>query len=169
LGFCLAELGAFTEGLAVAEEGLRISETVDHPFSVAEACRGVSWLYLRQGNVHQAIPVLERAVGLCQEAPIPLFAPWVTAALGMAYALAGRGAAGLPLVERGVEQAVASGRRGWLVVVLSWLSEAYLLAGRLADELGMRPLQAHCHRGLRNLVRDDRPAQASAHRIVYRH
>lgn len=112
-------------------------------------------------------------MGLCQEAPIPLFDPWVTAALGMAYALAGRGAAGLPLVERGVEQAVASGRRGWLVVVLSWLSEAYLLAGRLADELGMRPLQAHCHRGLGTLYatigrRKQAHTELSTARALYR-
>src|SRR5262249_17996857 len=57
--FCRAERGAFTEGLAMAAEGTRIAETIHHPFSLLMACRGVSFVYLRQGDVPQAIPVLE--------------------------------------------------------------------------------------------------------------
>ena len=93
----------------MAEEGLRIAETVNHPFSLIEACYGVSVVYLRQGDVQRAIPVLERAMGLCQDWHIPLFVPRQAAALGLAYALDGRVAAGLALVEHGVEQA---GRQG---------------------------------------------------------
>ena len=205
LSLCHAERGAFTEGLAMAEEGLRIAETVNHPFSLIEACYGVSVVYLRQGDVQRAIPVLERAMGLCQDWHIPLFLPRQAAALGLAYALDGRVAAGLALVEHGVEQR-SPGQTEALVLLVAWLSEAYLLAGRLedarqraaqaldlarqyqqrghqawalwllgestarqaspevepaashyrqalalAEELGMRPLQAHCHRGLGTL------------------
>jgi class 3 adenylate cyclase/tetratricopeptide (TPR) repeat protein len=103
LSFCHAERGAFTEGLAIAAEGTRIAETVNHPFSLIMACRGVSFVYLRQGDVHRAIPMLEWAIGLCQEWHIPVFSPWVIAALGLAYALDERVAAGLALVEQGVE------------------------------------------------------------------
>jgi class 3 adenylate cyclase/tetratricopeptide (TPR) repeat protein len=203
LSLCHAELGAFTEGLAMAEEGLRIAETVNSPFSLIETCRGVSFLYLRQGDMHRAIPELERAIGLCQDWHILLLLPEQAAALGLAYALDGRVAAGLALVEHGVEQQVAMGRPRSLAPLVVWLSEAYLLAGRLedarqraaqacdlarqytqrghqawalwllgesmgrqaspeveaaaghyrqalalAEELGMRPLQAHCHLGL---------------------
>ena len=38
LARCLAELGAFTEGLAHGEEGLRIAEAANHPPSLSEAC-----------------------------------------------------------------------------------------------------------------------------------
>jgi tetratricopeptide (TPR) repeat protein len=203
LGLCHAERGAFTEGLTLAVEGLRVAETVNHPFSLIEACQGVSMVYLRQGEVQRAIPLLERAVGLCQDWHISLLLPQMTAALGLAYALDGRVAAGLALVEHGVEQAVVGGRHRSLVHTAVPLSEAYLLAGRLeeahqraaqtvdlarqyqlrghqawalwllgestarqaspegesaaghyrqalalAEALGMRPLQAHCHRGL---------------------
>jgi class 3 adenylate cyclase/tetratricopeptide (TPR) repeat protein len=199
---CHAELGAFTEGLSMAEEGLRIAETVNNPVGLIEACQMVSFLYLCRGDVHRAIPMLERAMALCQDWHVPLFSPWVAAALGLAYTLAGRVAAGLALVERGVEQEVARGRPRNLASVVTHLSEAYLLAGRLdeahtraeqalglarqhqlrgtqawalwllgestarqassetehaaghyrqalalAEELGMRPLRAHCHRG----------------------
>ena len=190
----------------MAEEGLRIAETVNNPFSLIEACYGVSVVYLRQGDVQRAIPVLERAMGLCQDWHIPLFLPRLAGALGVAYALDGRIAAGLALVEQGVEQVAARDRPRGLALAVACLSEAYLLAGRLedahtraaqaldlarqyqqrgtqawalwllgestarqaspevepaaghyrqalalAEELGMRPLQAHCHRGLGTL------------------
>jgi tetratricopeptide (TPR) repeat protein len=163
-------------------------------------------VYLRQGDVQRAIPVLERAMGLCQDWHILLSVPVQAAALGLAYALDGRVAAGLALAEHGVEQAVAVCRPRILAFAVIQLSEAYVLAGRLeearqraeqalalahqyqlrgnqawalwllgestarqaspegepagghylqalalAEELGMRPLQAHCHRGLGTL------------------
>ena len=203
LSYCLVELGAFTEGLAMAEEGLRLAETVNYPFTMTEACYGVGVVYLRQGDVQRAIPRLEQALGLCQDWHVLTMLPGQAAALGLAYALEGRVAAGLALGEQGVEQTVASGRARSLAFVVACLSEAYLLAGRLeearqraeqavdlarqykqrgneawalwllgestarraspevepaaghyqqslalAEELGMRPLQAHCHRGL---------------------
>jgi class 3 adenylate cyclase/tetratricopeptide (TPR) repeat protein len=216
LSYCHAERGAFTEGLAMAEDGLRVAETVNLPFSLIEACSGVGLVCLRQGDVHRAVPVLERALGLCQDWHILLLLPWVAAALGVAYALEGRVAAGLLLVEQGVEQAVAMGRAWGLAHTVACLSEVYLLADRcedahtraeqavdlarqyqqrgnqawalwllgesaarqaspaveaavghchqaltLAEELGMRPLQAHCHRGLGTLyAKAGRPAQA---------
>jgi class 3 adenylate cyclase/tetratricopeptide (TPR) repeat protein len=203
LSYCYAELGAFTEGLTMAEEGRRTAETVNHPFSLIQACHGVSVVYLRQGEVSWAIPMLERALGLCQDWHILLFWPLQAAALGVAYTLDGRVSEGLALAEQGVEQAVASGRPSFLATVVARLSEAYVLAGHieeshtraaqavdlarqyqqrgtqawalwllgestarqaspegepavgyyrqalsLAEALGMRPLQAHCHRGL---------------------
>ena len=206
LSQCHAERGTFTEGLALAEEGLRIAESVPHPFSLIEACRSMSVLYLRRGDVQRAIPVQERALALCQDWHILLLLPRQAAALGLAYALDGRVAAGLPLAVHGVEQAVTSGHQGQLVPAIAYLSEAYLVAGRLeeahqhavqaldlarqyqqrgtqawalwllgestarqvspegepavghyrqalalAEALGMRPLQAHCHRGLGTL------------------
>src|SRR5262249_59192563 len=131
LGLCHAECGTFTEGLALAEEGLRIAETVNHPVTLIAACRDVSFLYLRWGDVYRAIPMLERAMGLCQDWHVPLFFPWVAAELGLAYTLEGRVTVGLALVEQGVEQQIVSGRLRRLAPSIACLSEAYLLAGRL--------------------------------------
>jgi tetratricopeptide (TPR) repeat protein len=94
LSYCHTERGAFPEALAMAEDGLRLAETVQSPFSQIEAWYGVSLVYQRQGDVPRAIPVLERAVGLCQEWHIPLLWPVMAAALGLAYTLEGRDAAG---------------------------------------------------------------------------
>src|SRR5262245_10834835 len=141
LGRCYAERGAFTEGRALGEDGLRIAETVNHPFSLINACHGVSTVYLRQGDVPRAIPVLERALGLCQDWHILLSVPVEAAALGLAYALDGRVAAGLALAARGVERAVAVCRPRLLAYAVIHLSEAYLLAGRL-EEARQRAEQA---------------------------
>jgi tetratricopeptide (TPR) repeat protein len=199
----LAALGRFAEGIAHAEEAASIAEAVDHPLTLIDAYLGVGGLYLRKGDFHKAIPVLERGRELCQTAEMPAFAPWVTSTLGYAQALSGRVAEALPLLEQAMEQATSMGRMGSHSLRVAWLSEAYLLANQLekaiplalhalnlarthqerghqawiyrllgeihahqeppaveqaeeiyqqamalAEELGMRPLQAHCHRGL---------------------
>ena len=45
----------------------------------------------------------------------------------------------------------------------------YRQALALAEELGMRPLQAHCHLGLGTLYATDRPAGAGPRRAVRGH
>jgi tetratricopeptide (TPR) repeat protein len=64
----LAECGAFAEGRARAAEGVQIAEAVDHPYSRVVAYWAVGFLALRQGDLPQAIPVLEQALALahCQ-------------------------------------------------------------------------------------------------------
>jgi tetratricopeptide (TPR) repeat protein len=202
----LAECGDFAEGRAPAEEGGRIAEAADHPFSRAVASWAVGFRSLCQGDLHQAIPVLERALDLAQGAHLRLIVPQVASPLGAAYALAGRTAEALPLLEQAIEQAVAMRLMMDHALWVAWLGETYLLAGRLdkagtqaqcalefsrthqergheayalrllgevaahreppqaapaeaaywqalalAEELGMRPLQAHCHLGLGTL------------------
>ena len=72
LARCLAELGAFSEGLAHGEEGLRIAEAVNHPHSLSGACYGIGYVYLRKGDVHQALPWLERGLEVSRVWDIPL-------------------------------------------------------------------------------------------------
>ena len=204
--WCLAELGDFAEGRSVGHDAVRLAEAAEQPYSIAIALLGVGLLSCRQGDVHTAIPILERGLGLCQSANIPLFLPMVASILGAAYALAGRIVEALPLLDQTLER-VATGRSlPYHTLVLTELSEALLLVGRvdeastlaerllelssthtghgyqahayrllgdaarhreppdiaqakvhyrqalaLAEEIGMRPLQAHCHRGLGTL------------------
>jgi tetratricopeptide (TPR) repeat protein len=202
----LAEWGDFIEGWVPAEEGMRIAEAADHPYSRVHAYWGVGFRALHQGDFPRALPVLERGLALAQEAHFRLLVPFVASALGAAYALAGRIAEALPLLEQAVEQAMAIRFMHYHALRVVWLGEAYLRAGRLdeaytqaqhalefsrahqersheayalrllgeviahrdppqgtqaaayyqqalalAEELGMRPLQAHCHLGLGTL------------------
>jgi class 3 adenylate cyclase/tetratricopeptide (TPR) repeat protein len=203
LAMCHAELGLFAEGRALGEEGLRIAEAVAHPASLMHALWGIGLLALRQGDLPRALPLLERAMGICRDADLPAMFPGQAAALGAAYTLGGRVADAVPLlmqameqataVERGAPQARCSLSLGQAQILAGRLEEAHTLAERalvlarahqergnqayalrllgeiaarreppdiaqaeshyrqalaLADELGMRPLQAHCHRGL---------------------
>jgi tetratricopeptide (TPR) repeat protein len=206
LAFCHAELGAFAEGWVLGEEGLRIAEAVDHPASLMSVLWGIGLLALRQGDLHRALPRLERALSICQDADLPGYFPLIAAALGAAYTLGGRVADALPLLMQALERSIATEMVGDQVRCRLALGEAQLLAGRLeeahalaeqtlaltrthqdrgkeayalrllgeiaarreppdvdqaiahyhqalalAKALGMRPLQAHCHRSLGTL------------------
>jgi predicted ATPase len=103
LAACHAELGQFTEGIALGNEGLRMAETVDHPASLTVALWGVGLLSLRRGDLPRALPLLERAVGICRDADVPLLFPRMAPALGAAYTLTGRVADVIPLLTQAME------------------------------------------------------------------
>ena len=106
LALCYAELGMFTEGRALAEEGLRLAEAIDHPPSLMTASWGLGLLALRQGDLAMALPLLDRAVRICQDAHLGRFHA-MAVALGAAYTLAGRVADAVPLLTQAMEQAIA--------------------------------------------------------------
>jgi class 3 adenylate cyclase/tetratricopeptide (TPR) repeat protein len=148
LALCLAEVGAFAEGIAVGEEGLHIAEAVKHPVSLVEAYRSVGLPYLRQGDLHQALPLLERAAGLCEEADLPFHFSLLALALGTAYILCGRVDEAVRLLERVLEQTASSGQMSGQAPLLFTLGESHLHAGRLeeASALAARALKlAHTH------------------------
>jgi tetratricopeptide (TPR) repeat protein len=206
LAVCHAELGAFTTGRALGDEGLRIAETVVHLASLMEASWGVGLLRLHQGDLPGALPLLERAMSLCQDVDLPAEFPRIAAALGAAYTLCGCLAEAVPLLTQAMEQATAIETVDTQVLCGLSLGEAQMVAGHLeealaltecalaqarehqergnqayalrllgeiaarrvspdvapaevhyqqalalAEELGMRPLQAHCHLGLGKL------------------
>jgi tetratricopeptide (TPR) repeat protein len=206
LATCHAELGTFTEGQTLADEGLRIAEAVTHPSSLMFASWGIGLLCLRQGDLPRALPRLERAVSICQDVNLLVHFPLMAAALGTAYTLSGRVADAVPLLTQAIEPTAASEpvafqalcclSMGEAQVLADRMEEAHALAERalalacehqergneayalrllgdiavrrdppeveqaesyyrqalaLAEELGMRPLQAHCHLGLGTL------------------
>ncbi len=202
LGLCLAEVGAFSEGITIGTESLRLAEAVDHPADRMGASYTLGLPYLYKGELSAALPLLEYALGICTEV-LPLYFSLIASVLGQAYAASGRGDDALALLEQAVTQLTARGMTYFLARVVASLSEATLMTGRLeeatvharralelsrthrergteawalrflgdialhgdppqadqatthyqqalalAEELGMRPLQAHCHRGL---------------------
>ena len=134
LARCLAEVGVFTEGLAHGEEGFQIAEAVNHPSSLIAACYGIGHVYLLKGELHQAIPWLERGLDVCRVWDIPLLFYILSSTLGYAYVLSGRVSEALPLLEQSVSTEVTEIMRGTVHV---WLSEAYLRLGRLDEALAV--------------------------------
>ena len=133
LAACHAELGTFAEGRALGEEGLRIAETADHPGSLMYACWGIGLLSLRQGDLPRALPRLERAVTICQEADLPALFPEMAAALGAAYTLAGHVAEAVPLLTQAMEQTTATERKVYQALCRLALGEAQVRVGRLEE------------------------------------
>jgi len=207
LAWCLAQLGTFPEALGHAREAIRIAESIDAAYDLVLAHRGLGNVHLRQGQVKEAIGALERATALCRDAQIRVLFDFTASHLGYALALSGRVVDGVRLLEEALRDPGSTGSASHALLV-AYLGESYLLAGRieealaaaeralalaraygerghqgyalrllgelaargdppdvggaeghfraamaLAEELGMRPLQAHCHLGLGKLYR----------------
>jgi DNA-binding winged helix-turn-helix (wHTH) protein/tetratricopeptide (TPR) repeat protein len=87
---CHAELGMFVDGLVLGEEALSIAEAMAHPVSLLWALQGIGRLHVIQGNLTNALPLLERALVMCREANVPHLYPRIAVALGTAYGLSRR-------------------------------------------------------------------------------
>jgi class 3 adenylate cyclase/tetratricopeptide (TPR) repeat protein len=134
LAVCHAELGTFPEGRALGDEGLQMAEeAVNHPGSLMMASWGGGLLALRQGDLPRTLPGLEQAVGICHEADLPAYFPWMAAALGAAYTLAGRVADAVPLLTRALEQTTVTAMAGFQALCSLSLGEAQMLAGCLEE------------------------------------
>ena len=129
----LAMTGSFAEGISYGEEGVQIAKEIDHSISLIHVNCSLGVLFLLKGDFEKAISVLERALKICQSANTPVYGPIVAARLGSAYANFGRISEGLPYLEQGVETSAAVGRVGFLSLNMVWLSEGYLLSGRVED------------------------------------
>ena len=135
LTWVLAERGEFKEGIAHGEEGLRLAEAFDDPYSLAFACWRLAHLQLIRGDLGNAVGPLERGVTLSREWNLTLFSVGNTGSLGYAYALSGRVAEGIPLLEHAVSAVEPMGFGAYQPLFLMYLGEAYVLADRLEDAL----------------------------------
>jgi len=115
----------------MGEEGVRLAEEAGQSFSLAQAYLGMGFLFLRQGTLPQAIPMLERGLGLCQAWNLFAVLPRVAAALGAAYALSEQFGEAMPLLEQAVQQGASMRFIVDHALQIAWLSEGYMLTGRL--------------------------------------
>jgi DNA-binding NtrC family response regulator/tetratricopeptide (TPR) repeat protein len=133
LAWCHAELGEFEAAARRGREGILIAESVDHPYSLANACAGIGGAYARRGDLAAAIPILERGLELCRSWTLSLWFPRVATSLGEVLVLANRAEEAVALLEQAEQQSrtmrVVRGRGP----LLTCLAEAYLAAGRRED------------------------------------
>ena len=135
LAWCHAELGEFQEALLQAESAVSLADVAEHAYTRIQSCLGFGLARLRKGELYPAIEVLERGRALCQTTEAPFQAQLNAASLGYAYALTGRIADGLPLLEDAVEDVSRTGGLFAQSLLLGWLGETYLLADRIDDAL----------------------------------
>jgi tetratricopeptide (TPR) repeat protein len=106
------------------------------------ACSFLGSLYLAQGDLEAAIRMFEEGLALCRASGQRVLLRVIVGGLGEAYALMGRVAEGLTLLEEARRDDLRTGAVGGAYVThLRQLSAVYLLAGRV-DEAWQHACQA---------------------------
>jgi tetratricopeptide (TPR) repeat protein len=223
---CLAQLGDFAEGSAAAQAAIYLAEEARHGNSIAYAYCSLGFLLLLKGDHERAIATLEKCLRICEEAEIRVLTTHAWSHLGFAYALCGRTAEALPLLEMSDSRSAVIGRKAGKSLRTCWHGHVRLLSGdvgksaelaaqalelaiegkergneawalkliadvdlrnkeldngekhycqamSVANELGMKPLEAHCHAGLSRLFREGgyserAELETSAAAVLYR-
>ena len=130
----LAERGEFEEAISHGKEGLRIAESLDHPFTVAFCCWGLAYACTVKGELTHAITLLERGEVLSRDFEIQT-GTFIAGLLGYVYALSGKTAEGLPLLHHAVKRMESLGMGFYYSLPVIHLSEASLLADQVDDAL----------------------------------
>jgi len=94
-----ADQGRFAEGVVYGQDGIRLAEALDHPYSLAHACRILGYLQTTRGALIPAVGLFERGVALSREWNLTIFSVLHTGSLGHAYAVAS-GSWGFPRRQR---------------------------------------------------------------------
>jgi tetratricopeptide (TPR) repeat protein len=190
LGVGLVHLrkGDFQRAITVLTKSLSVCQTGDIQLLVPWVTASLGYAYALAGHVVAALPLLEQAVE--QSAAMHLMshhARWM-AYLAEAYLLADRLEDAHQLAGRALALSRDLKQRGHEAYAVRLLGEIatrqappeveqaephYQEALALAEALGMRPLQAHCHRGLGTLYatigqREQARAELSAAIVLYR-
>jgi tetratricopeptide (TPR) repeat protein len=157
--------GALAQAIPVLEHaaGLCKAWSLGVIFPTTAAALGLAQAL--SGRVGEALPVLEE--GEAQATPVRIFdTSTARTALATGYLLAGRLDEAAAAATRAAELAADCGFRGHVARTSQLLGEIsahreppdvaladdhYRQSLALAEELGMHPLQAHCHRGLGTL------------------
>jgi class 3 adenylate cyclase/tetratricopeptide (TPR) repeat protein len=134
LTFSLAEVGRFGEAIATAEELVREAEALAILYPFYHAYWALGAAYLERGAHERAIDPLRRVERVALQADLQQMADNATGLFGHVYALAGRLAEAVPLLEAVTLQRKrrnAFTRQRDMV----YLGDAYLRQGRVDDAL----------------------------------
>jgi len=166
VGYLYLRRGAFDKTFPVLERSLALCQVTNFSHVFAEAAAPLGYAYALSGRVAEALPLLEQAVEHSTSMSVLYrWALWVVW-LSEAYLLADRLHDAMPLAQRALDHARERKERGHQAYALRLLGDIavhpdppdithaeihYQQALILANELDMRPLQAHCHRSLGSL------------------
>ncbi len=128
LVFLLEERGEFNAAAVHGDDAIHIAEIANHPFSLCTAYFGVGHLHLTKGVIDKAIAMLEHSLETCRLWNLYQNVPRVAAALGYAYAVAGRRGEAMTLLTLANERAKAAGMV-WRSLTGAQLIQGFLLIG----------------------------------------
>ena len=145
------------------ERAMGICQDIDSPATFPLIAAALGTTYTLCGRVADAVPLLTQAIEQPPGRVLALYQALPQLSLGEAYLLHGSLEAAHGFAERALAHARVHQERGNQAYALGLLGEIaahqapleiesaehhYQQALALAEELGMRPLQAHCHLGL---------------------
>jgi len=176
LGYVYLVKGDLDKGIPLLERSLHICRNAQVSIFLSWATAGLGYAYLLSSRVDEALPLLEHAVNQAtQGIREVLHRCW----LSEAYLFLSRREKAKEVARRALDLARNNKERGNEAYAVRLLGEIaahkdfpdvgeaedhYRQALALAEELGMRPLIAHCHVGLGKLYRrSGNQQQAKAH------
>ena len=151
LVFLLAERGEFTAAAVHGDDAIHIAEVANHPFSLCTAYFSVGHLHLTRGVIDRGIAMLEHSLETCRLWNLYQNVPRVAAALGYAYAVAGRRGEAITLLTLADERAKAVGMV-WRSLTGAQLIQGFLLIGKRQEAawLASRALESSRRHSQRN-------------------
>jgi class 3 adenylate cyclase/tetratricopeptide (TPR) repeat protein len=166
IGHLYLHKGDLPKATSVLERGLQLCQTLNIPILFPYVASALGAAFALSGRIVEALPLLEEAVAqVTSERHRAYLARW-TIRLSEGYLLAGRTEAAMTEAWHALILARDSKQRGveaWALRLLGEIdahreppeveqAEAYYRqAIAIATELEMRPLLAHCHRGVGKL------------------
>jgi predicted ATPase len=166
IGLVALRQGELGRAIAVLERGLGLCQSDHMPFWFPRVGSALGFAYTLAGDAAEGLPLLEQAVAQGVAMGQMVFQPLWVVYLAEAYLISGRREDAIIHGERALALAREHKERGHEGYALRLLGEVaarrepldidqatthYRQALVLAEELGMRPLQAHCHLGLGTL------------------
>jgi class 3 adenylate cyclase/tetratricopeptide (TPR) repeat protein len=188
IGRLYLSAGDLRRAVPALDRGLALCESREIPVWSHALASDLGYALALSGDVSRALPLLEQAIAQQATAPFVAYQALRMARLAEGYLLARR----MSDVVRAAQDALAlaihhkeRGSEAWVLRLLGEIAaqaepldpaeaEArYREALALADELGMRPLAAHCHLGLGTLYqklgrRDQAHAELATAAEMYR-
>ena len=179
LGYVHAVKGELDQAVPLLERALAMSRDWNIRL-LSPSCTGfLGYTYARSGRLGEGLALLAQATTAFESGVATVFHSLVAVHSGEACILAGRLEEARTHAERALTLTRQRGERGDEAYALRLLGEIhsqetppddamaearYRQAMTLADQLGMRPLVAHCHLGLGKLYhRTDRREQSREH------
>jgi class 3 adenylate cyclase/tetratricopeptide (TPR) repeat protein len=160
--------GTLAKAVPLLERAVEVCRVRQVPAQLSRMTSCLGQAYLRSGRVNEAIALLEEAIEHGIRTGQTIEEALQTAWLSEGYLLVGRIDDAIRLAQRALNLARTHQERGNEAWVLRLVGESasrrdppdieraeqhYIQAITLAEELGMRPLIAHCHVGLGKLYR----------------
>jgi tetratricopeptide (TPR) repeat protein len=166
VGLFYRRQGVLHKAIPLLERGLALSQSADIPLQFPLTASYLSAAYVLAGRVAEALPLLDQMLECLATGRRMLLHALALTELSEACLLVGRMAEASALAERLLEISHTHTGHGYQAHVCRLLGEVarrreppdidqatahYRQALALAEELGMRPLQAHCYLGLGSL------------------